>query len=342
VAAEEASGGPAAWEPTLPPRPRTEAGALRRVGVELELTGPGVDAAAAVLVGTLGGTVEPVSRYELLVHGDAAGPWRVELDFGYLKRKGREQAESGDPPSGVSGLSEAVVRAGAEAIVPVEVVSPPLPIPRLAQVEELVRALRGAGALGTRAGLTYAFGVQLNVEVPARDVDTLLGYLRAFLCLHDWLVRECRIDLTRRLTGYSASFPYRYVRRVVDAAYRPDRDRLIDDYLEANPTRNRALDLLPLWCELDAERVRRVVQDDRVEARPALHYRLPNSEIDDPGWGLHVPWDRWLQVEHLAADPERLAGACAAYAAFLDRPVEGLLGSWAEGVEPWLVRRGDR
>ena len=38
---------------------------------------------------------------------------------------------------------------------------------------------------------------------------------------------------------------------MLDAGYGPDLGALIDDYLAANPTRNRALDLLPLFAELD-------------------------------------------------------------------------------------------
>jgi hypothetical protein len=37
------------------------------------------------------------------------------------------------------------------------------------------------------------------------------------------------------------------------ARLRPDLDTLIDDYLEYNPTRNRALDFLPLFLHLDED-----------------------------------------------------------------------------------------
>ena len=113
---------------------------------------------------------------------------------------------------------------------------------------------------------------------------------------------------------------------------------LVDDYLEHNPTRNRALDFLPLFTELDEPRVRAVVEDELVKARPALHYRLPNSEIDDPEWGIHLPWSRWLQVEHLAADEARLAEGRRAYAHHLHRSsLRKLVHDWSEEVEPWLL-----
>lgn len=326
-----------AWQPLLPPWTTTESGALRRVGVELELIGPSVAEVAQVVVEVLGGRAEAVSRYESVVRGDEAGPWRIELDYDVLKEKGRERTDSGEPASFTEELSEAVLRTGAEVIVPVEVVSPPLPMPRLADVQRLLPALRSLGTLGTHAGLMYAFGLQLNPELPRTDAGTILRYLRAFLCLQDWLVKESQVDLTRRMTRFMAPFPTEYVQRVVQASYAPTLEQLISDYLESNPTRNRAVDLLPLFMELDAERVRAVVHDTLVKARPTFHYRLPNCEIDDPAWGIHVPWNRWLQVEHLAADEERLDAACAAYAEFLARPMEKLLGNWAEGVEPWLT-----
>lgn len=328
---------PGLWRPRLPPWRTTAAGAPRRVGVEVELIGPDVQRTAAVLVETLGGTPETVSPYETIVHGDEAGPWRVELDFRWLREKGRERSADAER-SALDALSERLLRSGAEAIVPVELVSPPLAMRRLGEVQRVVDALRRTGALGTRAGLSYAFGMQLNPEMPRLDAPTILAYLRAFLCLYPWLLREGRVDLTRRLTRYVAPFPEAYVRRVLEPGYRPGLGRLIDDYLETNPTRNRALDFLPLFTELDEARVRRAVGDELVKARPALHYRLPNSEIDDPAWGVHLAWGRWLQVEHLAADAPRLAGAAADYAHHLHRSsLRKLVHDWAEEVEPWLL-----
>jgi Fe-S cluster biosynthesis and repair protein YggX len=45
---------------------------------------------------------------------------------------------------------------------------------------------------------------------------------------------------------------------------------------------------------------------------------------------LHVAWDDWLEVEALAANRKRLAACCAAYAAFLDKPLKRWLGDWAK------------
>jgi hypothetical protein len=170
---------------------------------------------------------------------------------------------------------------------------------------------------------------------------TVTRYLKAFLCLFDWLRTRARVDLLRRLTVYIDPFPLDYVRRVIDVAYSPTVDELIDDYLQDNATRNRALDLLPLFAHLDADRVRRRVDDPRIKSRPTLHYRLPNCEIDEPGWGVRHTWRDWLQVEHLAADPARLDQVCAHYGDFLGRPLTRLVDDWGELVKPWLLADGD-
>jgi hypothetical protein len=319
-----------------PPLRQTASGATRRVGVELELSGLAGEEVAAAVAAQIGGQVEPVSRYEHRVQGDPAGPWVVELDFRFLKEWGRRPASEG-PLAAIDEAAEGLLRAGAERLVPWEVASPPLPLGRLDEAQALVERLRHMGAQGTSSGLAYAFGLQLNPEMPATDARTIARYLKAFLCLFDWLKERAQVDLARRITPYIDPFPVDYVRRVVDTGYWPDTRRLIDDYLAVNPTRNRALDMLPLFAHLDAERVQAVVDDPRVRARPAMHYRLPNCEIDRPGWGIQIAWDDWLQVEHLAADPQRLEGLCTAFCEFLDRPMGRLLEDWTPQVGPWLT-----
>lgn len=329
----------------LPPLTRTSQGELRRVGVELELIDLDIHRISQLVAAHVNGRVEKLTAYEHRIHGDPAGPWGVELDFTYLKARAREKAEEDPKAEGLledlEAAAEELLRKGAEQIVPMEVVSPPLPMDRLGTVEALVDALRDAGARGTTDGLTYAFGMQLNPEMPATDAATITRYLKAFLCLFDWLEARAEVDFTRRLTAYVDPFPKAYVRTVVDPGYRPDLTTLMDDYLAANPTRNRALDLLPLFCHLDPARVRAAIDDPRVKPRPALHYRLPNCEIDRPDWGIAPTWLDWLQVEHLAAEPERLDALCERYSSFLERPLAGLFRGWAKQVEPWLVPVGE-
>lgn len=314
----------------MPPAQRTAKGDIRHVGVELEMGDIGIDSLSRLVAEHVGGTVDKRSRYVHTVTGDPAGDWEVELDFAYLKN--RTEAPADD----LEELVEDILRFGAEQIVPMEIVSPPLPIDRLPEVNKLIDRLREAGASGTGGGLSYAFGLHLNPETPATDPATITRHLQAFLCLFDWLKERAKVDMTRRLTGYIAAYPADYVRLAVDPAYMPGEADLIDDYLAFNPSRNRALDMLPLFAHLDEKRVRAKVADKRVKGRPTYHYRLPNCEIDRPGWGIHVAWAGWVMLEQVAAEPEKLATLCSLFRTYLDEPFTLFNEGWAERVDRWL------
>jgi hypothetical protein len=316
----------------LPKRQKNHRGRPRRVGVELEMIGLGLNDIAEIVAEHLGLAITTDGRYRRVLTGDDAGDWVVELDFDLLKRMGQEERDEEVLLDELRGSAEELLKLFADLVVPLELVTPPLPMRRLDEVEELIGLLRDAGAKGTSDSVSYAFGMQFNPEIPSTDPAVILGYLQAFLCLYEWLLVRADINLTRRITSYIDPFPNDYVRKVISAGYRPDLGTLIDDYLVENPTRNRALDFLPLFLELDEERVRSVTDEPLIKPRPTFHYRLPDCRIDVPGWGLHVAWDDWLEVEALAADPKRLAACCARYAAFLDKPLKRWLGDWAKKV----------
>jgi hypothetical protein len=95
--------------------------------------------------------------------------------------------------------------------------------------------------------------------------------------------------------------------------------------------------MLPLFTHLDEARVRAVVDDDRINARPTFHYRLPNCDIDNPGWNLDHPWQLWLEVEKLSNDESRLQEFCAAYRKVLDSLIPPLgKYSWLQQSEALL------
>jgi hypothetical protein len=330
---------PESTELPLPPWRSNPEGQPRRIGVELEMSGLTLDELAGITSEFFGTTVATDGRYGRVLKGDAAGDWVVELDFRLLRKLGHTERVPGAFGDDLLQSAEDALHAVAQTMVPVEIVSPPLPMERLPEVEALIARLRAAGAKGTSDHPLNAFGMQFNPEIPRADAATLSAYLRAFLCLYDWLFARADIDLTRRLTSYVDPFPADYVRLVTTADYSPDLPGLIDDYLRYNPTRNRALDLLPLFAHLDGARVAAVTDDPLIKPRPAFHYRLPDCRIDQPGWGLAAAWNDWLQVERLAADPERLAGCCADYHDFMAAPaLERWLGDWAEEVAgQWLA-----
>ncbi|MFN3613795.1 MAG: amidoligase family protein [Rubrimonas sp.] len=282
---------PDRWD--APPQPLRQDGQTRRVGVEIEFAELPVPQAAAVVAATLGGVLTAEGPQRLRVTGGDLGDFTVELDMRYA----HSQRETG--------IGRVIRDALAEAsalIVPVEIVCPPIPWDRAHALDRLLAALRRAGAKGARAGILYAFGLQLNIEAQSTRPEALLSLMRAYALLHDWLAADVAIDGARALLGFAAPFHDDYVARLLDPRYTPDLAALIDDYIAFNPSRDRALDCLPLMAHLDHARVRAALPDEKINARPAWHYRLPNSEIDDPGWSVGLEWRRWLRVERLASD----------------------------------------
>lgn len=312
----------------MPPWTTNSVGELRRVGVEIEMNGLGIDTLTATVADLLGLSTSSKGRYERTLRGDAAGEWEVEVDFRLLKQWGRDDEKN---------AAEDALKWLSDPWVPLELVSPPLPLDRLDDIERVIVALRDVGAKGTSDAITNAFGMQLNPEIPAEDADTVRRYLQAYLCLQDWLFERAHVNLARRATPYVDPLPLSYARKVVARDYAPDLATLIDDYLVDNPTRNRALDLMPLFAYFDEQRVRRTTDDPLIKARPTFHYRLPNSEIHRPDWRFADAWEDWLEVERMAADQARLCACCERYTAFLDRPLDRWLGDWSgEIADRWL------
>jgi hypothetical protein len=324
----------------LPPLLHTSEGDLRRVGVELEMSGLDIDRLAALAADYLDCTIETTSRYERTLRGDDAGEWVVELDFRLLKQLGRAPRRADDLGDELMTSAEEVLKWVTESLVPHELVSPPLPMDRLWQINELIALLRDAGAKGTADRMTNAFGMQFNPEVPAQDATTIGAYLKSFLCLYDWLFERANINMTRRLSSFVDPFPAAYIRHVVNPAYQPDMYTLINDYLRANPTRNRALDMLPLFKHIHPALVASYTGNSLIKSRPTFHYRLPDCLIDQPDWGMHLAWSDWLEVERLAADPERLEACCRAYCRFLDQGLGRFLSNWVLQVDAnWLSEK---
>jgi len=220
----------------------------------------------------------------------------------------------------------------------VEVVCPPIPLNNLSVLTPMVRGLREAGAMGTEESLIAAYGVHVNTEIPRLDADTLFSYLRAFAILQWWLVDAHEVDATRRISPYIDLYPQAYVRQVLSRS-ESTVDQIFTDYLEHNASRNRALDLLPILAEIDSDRVREAVDDPRIKARPAFHYRLPNCQIEHPDWSLSGAWNTWCVVERLADredDLDVLAGEFLA----ADRPILGVGRSdWVRFIDRWLKDR---
>lgn len=292
-----------------PPCLTNSSGSLRRVGFELEFAGIPLKTAADVVRDTLGGEIDFNSQAECQIETDALGRFIVEVDNEFTKRSARKRAEKLDLDPEKSreddALGEMLVGVVTK-LVPVEVVCPPIGIGEIEALDYMVAALRDAGALGTDDSLVYAFGLHINPELPECDSRTISRHLKAFCIAQDWLLSKNSVDLVRRITPYINLYPDAYIERVL---HYPDDvlvEELMDDYLRYNRTRNRALDMLPLFRFMNEDKICAVLDDSRIKSRPTFHYRLPNCEIDKPDWNLSHGWNLWCTVEQLASEPDLL------------------------------------
>lgn len=323
------------------PMPETkvkEDGSPRQVGVEFELQGIAVDMLARLTALTLRGDVETVSEAEYLICVPEQGNYRVEVDYALLKQMARERQEANDNDQTLlEELATDALSAVSSVIVPCEVVSPPLPIEGFAQpMQSLTDAIRDAGGKGTGHSLFYAFGLHLNVEPPDTGAQTIAAYMKAFTCLYDWIVWQGEVDWVRRMTPYIKRYPAEYDLKLTDPEYWPDMDTLIVDYLASNASRNRALDMLPMFAEINPAAVRLAVDDDLIKPRPAFHYRLANCAVDEPDWSVAEPWSRWLQIEHLANDRDALAACCEEYRSHREGLLQRVDDGWHETTVKWI------
>ncbi|MFE8070955.1 amidoligase family protein [Marinobacteraceae bacterium S3BR75-40.1] len=319
------------------PRLRYNAeGRERRVGVEVELSGMGYAKLVDWVADYLGGEARDKAYYEAVVD-TPEGEYLIELDSDPIK----SLDDDSDLPEPLAQLREGamdLIEAAAERIVPLEIVTPPLPLSKLDRVEALCDHLARRGALGSRHSLYFAFGCQLNPELPDLDASTILRYLRAFAGLYPWLKERQQLDISRKFTTYISPWPRKYLDRITDPQYNPSLDELINDYIHDNPTRNRALDLMPLWMHLRPEIMAKKMHDPRIKARPTLHYRLPDCDIDNPHWHFSTVWNDWLAVEALASNPAYLDAFNKTFREQQKFSLDNLGRDWVEECDAWVKR----
>lgn len=299
---------------TLPWTENVE-GAPRRVGLELEMAGIDAETLADAVISVVGGKVERDSAFYSKVVDSELGDFGIELDAELLKERGyQKQLKSMGIDIGKGERRdqiESVISRIAGLVVPLELVGPPVAWTELGRLDEIRLKLHQAGAKGTNSSPFYAFGMQINIEAASLEPDHLLAMIQAFLLRYDWLKERAEVDISRRISPYVQPYPEDYVVHVLQPDYQPDITTLIDDFLKFTPTRNRPLDLLPLFAHIDKERVMAApVEKSLIKARPAFHYRLPNCLIDESDWNLAQAWNDWVEVERLAADQAALSAAC--------------------------------
>lgn len=324
---------------TMPATTVKPDGKPRHVGIEIEMQGIPVEQLTTLVSDVLGGSVRELSRSEYEVDVPDQGAYRIEVDYALLKEMAAEEAAAPEEDNPARTLTIDALDAVSSLLVPCEIVSPPLAMTTIGEpMDAIVNAVRDAGANGTRKSVVYAFGVHLNVEPVDMQAKTILSYMQAFVCLFDWIVWAGEVDMSRRVTPYINPFPRDYQALIIAPDYQPDFAGLIADYLQFNATRNRALDMLPLFSHIDEKTISATVDDDRVNARPAFHYRLANSCVDEPGWSIADPWGRWVKIEQLAADKAALASLCAEMLSDTERMLHPVDNQWRERVQRWVAQ----
>lgn len=331
----------------LPPRTENSAGETRGAGFEFEFGNLPIRETAVALQGALGGELENISPFEAILHDSKLGKLKVERDADVLKstryRKWLQQFGVEFSPGSIAHDIETNIDHASKTLIPCEVVTQPIPLARLSLLDDLVTALQQIGAEGTQESLIYAFGLHINPSLPDEESGTILRYLQSFLLLHAWFVEVGKTDRTRRyLTPYIDPFPQDYLECVLVSGYAPALGELIDDYLEHNPTRNRALDMLPIFDYLDSDRVSAGLPPDErrlVKGRPAFHYRLPDCRVNLPGWSVAQPWNRWVYIEKLAADEELLAQLIGAWQEHHTEFRLGQNARWVQRLTSLLAER---
>lgn len=320
----------------IPPITENDEGNQRKVGFELEFAGLELSKTAEIIQQVFGGEIIEENRYEFKIKETELGDFRVELDARMLRKMASDNVFEKlgfdiDKNKIRNSIDDALDKM-AKSVVPTEVVMPPVQIEDIEKLEHLQQELQKNKAEGTRTSFVYAFGMHINIECPDLHTETLLRYLRSFLLMYPWLLEKLDIDITRKISPFVDPFPGAYVEKILDQNYTPDRAALIEDYLQYNATRNRPLDMMPIFALIDANRVQKAMGDDKNNPRPTFHYRLPNSKIDDPGWKFSKEWNYWCYIERLADDPEMISKLCRLYLLRKGSTLVSFKKEWAETV----------
>ena len=269
------------------PQPLNADDMPRLVGVEIEFGGLIESDAADLCARFLQGRAVQPDSHIWRVEQSEIGSLDIYLDV--FLRKAQQ-----------SRLRDQALDLGRE-VIPVEIVSEPLDIHGLAWVDALREPLRKVGALGSGAGWFFGFGVHLNIEIASECDADIVRPLLAYALIEDWLRADNPIDDARRLLPFTDPYPTDFVRALIKAGPEATRDHVTSLYLELTPSRNRGLDMLPIFAHFEPDRVASAISD-KTSARPTFHFRLPDCRIDDASWSLAEEWNCWRLVERVAED----------------------------------------
>lgn len=331
-----------------PPFTQSFSGRERHIGVELEYGAVNAADTARIIGELFGGDIVRIDPHKYLIQNTDFGDFTCELDLHYIHPELGE-GQLGPLPfqdkfddrfsanlnSWLTPLRDRLyewIGDVASVMAPFEIVCPPVPLSRLGELDKIVDALNRAEARDTRSSIFFGFGLQLNPEIADTSASYILSVLRAYVMLSPWLRQLIQVDLTRQVLPFASPFPEDFIAYILQPGYAPDLQTLIRDYLAFNPTRNRELDMLPLFSWLEPQIVEDKVDSPLIKARPTFHYRLPDARLQDKDWHIAQDWNRWVEIEKLAADGERLERMARRCLSCIE--VEGL-PEWGREVGSW-------
>jgi hypothetical protein len=323
-----------------PPSVLNPQGKERKVGYEFEFTGISMELASEIIQSIYGGEIQQESTYEYSVNRTSFGTFRLELDAQLLRDKKYEEIfeKIGIDISSFKKKEslEDSLKEMASSIVPFEIISPPIQLSKMNELNKLVDKLRVHQAKGTGSSFIYAFGLHLNPEVPDVSVQSILNHLRAYVLLAHWIRKDSKINISRQITPFINEYEEDYIIHILNPDYKPNLNQLIQDYFRFDNSRNRPLDLLPLFMFLDEELTSSLITDKITSSRPTYHYRLPNCSLEDKSWSLAQEWNRWVLVEKLASDEKSLNQYSRAYLKMKRETLIRFDNKWIKLMDRWV------
>ncbi|MXQ08106.1 hypothetical protein GQ651_09655 [Alphaproteobacteria bacterium GH1-50] len=287
--------------PAALPCPIDADGKRRLIGIEIEFAGLSASDAAAILARATGGRAFQTDD-----------GWRCETPLFGTCDLSLDTAWRGT----LATLGGTGVLDLAQSVVPVELVTEPFDPKHLPAFDAALEALRDAGAAGSRGSLMHCLGVHLNVDAASLNAPHIAAVARAYALLEPLLRADMGLD------GPSQALPFvdPYPEELTDALTMDlggGLAVLADLYLRHTRSQHHGLDLLPLLAHALPDKVRDAVgYDENIAPRPAWHYRLPESRIDEPGGSISREWHYWCMVEAVAKNPACLSALCRAWARY--------------------------
>ena len=282
---------------------------LKRVGVEIEFANLTVRQAADAIVGApgVGGKVVMKNPHVAIIEGGALDGAHVELDSRFANPAPEGERDFMDEMLDAFDMRGRAADA-ASLIAPVELSTQPIAEKDLHIVDAAIKALREAGATGTKDSPFAAYGLHLNCELDPPDPDRAVRIAAAYAFAEDWVRWRVAPDLSRRATPFVDPYPpvltYGLSRRLRRGEL--NYATFLELYALWCPTRNHGLDMWPLLGWLDQKAASRVCLTKIKRARPAFHYRLPDCDLADPGWGPAADLAIWRKIERIGDDPDLL------------------------------------